>query len=190
MVSKWGQRVYLVAYVGTRKNETTCDNQQRQRRRVEDIADTLVPPSCIIYAFRIGCLLHVLHLSVNAGMENARFLPALLLPPPSVLTSLSPSLTSSLTTNGRKLSKNIFSIISSSSNSDGAAISGGTAGECLLLERPDHLVDPSPVWKGCRFLVRWRHACNRQEHGGLSSDKQQQADQNKIAATGACLYPI
>lgn len=28
----------------------------------------------IIYAFRIGCLLHVLHLAVNAGMENVFFM--------------------------------------------------------------------------------------------------------------------
>ena len=52
---------------------------------MEDFEDTLVPPSCIIYAFRIGCLLRVLHFSVNAGIENARLLPVLLLlPPPSV----------------------------------------------------------------------------------------------------------
>ena len=47
---------------------------------------------------------HVFHLSVNAGMENARLLPVLLLPPPSVLILLSPLLTSSITTNGRKSS--------------------------------------------------------------------------------------
>ena len=71
---------------GTRKNETACDNQQQQQqqqRGMEDFADTLVPPACIIYAFCIGCLLHVLHLSVNAGMENARLLPVLLVVPPA-----------------------------------------------------------------------------------------------------------
>ena len=57
-------------------------------------ADTLVPPSCIIYAFRIGWLLPALQLSVNPGIENARLLPVLLLLPPlSVVTLLSPSLT-------------------------------------------------------------------------------------------------
>ena len=69
---------------------------------MEDFADTPVPPSGIIYARRIGCLLHVLHLSVNAGMENARILPVVLLSPlPSVLILISPSLTSSITTNSR-----------------------------------------------------------------------------------------
>ena len=40
---------------------------------MEDVADTLVPPSCIIHAFRMGSLLHVLHLSVNVGMDNPFF---------------------------------------------------------------------------------------------------------------------
>ena len=41
---------------------------------MDDVADTLVLPSCIICAFRIGCLLHVLHLPMNAGMENLFFM--------------------------------------------------------------------------------------------------------------------
>ena len=40
---------------------------------MDDAADILVPPSRIIHAFRIRCLLHVLHLSVNAGMDNPFF---------------------------------------------------------------------------------------------------------------------
>ena len=41
---------------------------------MDDVADTVVPPCCIMYAFRIGCLLLVLHLSVNAGMDNPFFM--------------------------------------------------------------------------------------------------------------------
>ena len=103
MMGKRKRRVYLVINVGLRKNETAWQpaaaaaKDGRFRRHH-------VPPSCIIYSFRIGCLFHVFHLSVNAGMENARLLPVLLLPPPSVLILLSPLLTSSITTNGRKSS--------------------------------------------------------------------------------------
>ena len=43
--------------------------QQQQQRRTEDVVATLGASARTIYAFLVDCLLHVLHLSVNAGME-------------------------------------------------------------------------------------------------------------------------
>ena len=71
MVAK-GDVEYIWLLTRTRKNETACDEQQQ--RRMDNVEDTLVLPSCIIYAFFIGCPLHVLHLSVNAGMDNPFFM--------------------------------------------------------------------------------------------------------------------
>ena len=70
----------------------------------------------------------------------------------------------------------------------------GPASECLLLERPDHLIGPSPVASavdGVSNVVRWRLPYNRREYEGLSSNKQQQqAYKTTISAIGACLYPV
>ena len=139
-------------------------------------ADTLVPPSCIKYeyAVRIGCLLHVLHLSVNACMENARLPACLAFIAPAL--GLNFALTLAHILDNDKRPSVIYDLYSRPRRIDGTAISAGT-GECLPLERPDHPVDPLPVASAVDRVsnfVRWRLACNRREHGGLSSNKQQQ----------------
>ena len=49
--------------------------QQQEQRKIDDGAAVLEPsePGFVVHAHRIGCLLHVLHLFVNAGMGNVFF---------------------------------------------------------------------------------------------------------------------
>ena len=112
MMGKKKRRVNLVINMGTTKNETvwqpatassSSSSAAAAAAAAKDGRFRRQPGASLLHHICIPhrLLLHVLHLFVNAGMENARLLPVLIiLPPPSVLILLSLSLTSSITTNG------------------------------------------------------------------------------------------
>ena len=119
----------------------------------------------IIYAFRIGCFLHVLHLAVNAGMENVFFMGRL--GSGSWHEWAKQHLVCFLgSAYGLRLSKILFSIslTMSMSCSSVGLVSGGT-GESLLLDR---LAAAAAAAAAVRVSIfaRWRlFCCRERQHG-------------------------
>ena len=64
-MSKRRRRVYLLINIETRKNEIACDKQQQQRS-MEDVADTLVPPSLCLPSTSTSCVAWALRVSASA----------------------------------------------------------------------------------------------------------------------------